>query len=66
MTKVKEIKDAIDVLPEKDFIQLRKWIAEKDWRKWDKEIEEDSSKGNLDFLADEALEYKKKGKLKDL
>ena len=66
MGKVKEIQEAIEKLPEKEFIQLRNWIAEKDWKKWDKEIKSDSDAGKLDFLIKEATEEKEKGKLKDL
>jgi hypothetical protein len=39
---------------------------EKDWEKWDRQIEEDSKAGKLDFLVKEALEAKKRGHLKDL
>ncbi|HHI96608.1 MAG TPA: hypothetical protein ENJ96_02015 [Thermodesulfatator atlanticus] len=66
MFSVEEIKAIIEKLPERDFIMLRKWILEKDWEKWDKEIEEHSRKGLLDFLVEEALEEKRAGKLKDL
>lgn len=42
MLDVAKIKAAIENLPEKDFFQLRKWFWEKDWQKWDKQIEMDS------------------------
>ena len=66
MLKVDEIKKAIESLPEKDFVQLRHWFSEKDWQKWDKQINADSEAGKLDFLGREALEGKRKKKLKDL
>ncbi len=66
MLSVEEIKNLIERLPEKDFFDLRNWILERDWEMWDKKIEEDSRKGNLDFLIEEALEEKKKGMLRDL
>jgi len=66
MISVEEIKSIIEKLPKREFIELRNWILEKDWEKWDKEIEEDSQKGLLDFLIEEALEEKREGKLKDL
>ncbi|OGP54216.1 MAG: hypothetical protein A2Y65_05980, partial [Deltaproteobacteria bacterium RBG_13_52_11] len=50
------IKKAIDALPEDDYAQLRQWFSEKDWRKWDREIEADSGSGKLDFLVREALD----------
>jgi len=56
MTKVKEIKVAIESLPERDFVRLRQWFSEKDWDKWDKQIEADSESGKLDFLIKEARE----------
>jgi hypothetical protein len=32
MTKVEEIKVAIEALPKEEYVQLRRWFAEKDWR----------------------------------
>jgi hypothetical protein len=52
MLKVSEIKVAIQNLPEKD------------WQKWDRQIEVDSESGKLDFLIKEALDDKDKGNLK--
>jgi len=66
MSKLEQIKVAIESLPDKNFVQLRKWFSEKDWEKWDSQIEEDSKDGKLDFLMREAFEEKEGGKLKDL
>lgn len=66
MQSLMKIQKAILTLPETEYKQLRKWFSELDWKKWDQEIKSDSEKGKLDFLADEAIEEKKKGKLKDL
>ena len=66
MTKVEEIKQAIEALPEKDFIRLREWFSEKDWDKWDKELEADANSGKLDFIVKEANDAKYNGELKDL
>ncbi len=66
MANVDEIKTAIESLPEEEFVQLREWFSEKDWGKWDRQIEKDSGSGKLDFLIEEALEEKRTGKLKDL
>jgi len=60
--KVDEIKAAIESLPEKEFIELRHWFSEKDWQKWDGQIEVDSESGRLDFLVREALDEKHVGK----
>lgn len=58
MLKVDEIKDAIESLPENEFVQLRHWFSEKDWQKWDRQIEADSKSGKLDFLTQEAFDEK--------
>jgi hypothetical protein len=63
---VNAIKKAIESLPEEDYGQLRRWFADKDWEKWDTQIEEDSNSGKLDFLLKEAFEERQEGKLKDL
>ncbi len=66
MSNVEAIKSAIEALPESDYIKLRQWFNEKDWEKWDKQIEEDSKSGKLDFLIADALKEKEKGTLKEL
>jgi len=66
MPKIEEIEAVIESLSEEEYVRLRKWFYEKDWEKWDKQIEEDSESGKLDFLIKEALNEKAKGKLKEL
>jgi len=66
MTKVEEIKAAIESLPQEEFVRLRQWFSEKDWQEWDKQIARDSESGKLDFLIKEAIDEKDKGKLKGL
>ena len=66
MVNVEVIKTAIESLPEKDYVQLRRWFFDKDWEKWDKQIEEDLESGKLDFLIKEALDEKERGVLKEL
>jgi hypothetical protein len=66
MAKVDELKTEIERLPQEEFTELVRWLSEKDWERWDKEIEADSVAGKLDFLVREALEEKAKGTLKDL
>ena len=58
MQKIEEIKKSIEALPEEEFDQLRRWFSEKDWQKWDTQIESDSDSGKLDFLLEKALEEK--------
>jgi len=66
MSRVEEIQAAIESLPADEYARLRRWFSEKDWDKWDKQIEADSESGKLDFLIKEASDEKARGKLKDL
>ena len=50
MTSASEIQKAILALPEAEYVQLRQWIGEMDWQKWDQQVEADSRDGKLDFL----------------
>jgi len=66
MSKVDELKAEIERLPGEELTELFRWLSEKDWERWDKEIEADAQSGRLDFLVREAREEKAKGTLKDL
>ena len=66
MMQVEQLQREIEALPERDFSRLRRWFAEKDWQRWDKQLESDAAAGKLDFLLEEALSAKQKGTLKDL
>jgi len=60
------IKKAIESLPQDDYGHLRRWFSDRDWEKWDAQMEKDSDSGKLDFLIEEALKEKQAGNLKDL
>jgi hypothetical protein len=66
MSKIDELKAELESLPSDEFAEIFRWLSEKDWERWDKEIEADSQAGRLDFLVHEAGEEKSKGTLKDL
>jgi len=66
MSKIDELKAEIERLPSEGMAEILRWLSEKHWEKWDKEIEADSQAGRLDFLVREARGEKAKGKLKDL
>ncbi|MBF0275875.1 MAG: hypothetical protein HQK84_11650 [Nitrospinae bacterium] len=66
MSTVEEIEAAIEALPKTEYVSLRNWFIERDWEKWDKQIEIDSKAGKLDFLVKEALAEKAEGNLKNL
>ena len=60
------ILQTIAALSEEDYRQLKAWLEEHDWDRWDEQIERDSESGALDFLADEVHEDKQKGLLEEL
>jgi hypothetical protein len=64
--KVEQLQTEIEALPEKDFLRLRRWFAEKDWERWDRQLESDVAAGKLDFLLDEVSAAKVQGKLREL
>ena len=66
MSKIDSLKAQIESLPSEEFAEIFRWLSEKDWERWDKEIAADSDAGRLDFLEREAREEKAKGKLRDL
>jgi hypothetical protein len=66
MSKIDELKAEIESLPSQEVAEIFRWLSEKDWENWDKEIQADSQAGKLDFLVREARDGKAKGKLKDL
>ena len=66
MTTVSEIQRAILDLSEADYSELRRWLLDQDWERWEKEFDEDVRAGKLDALASQALEAKARGDLKDL
>ena len=66
VSNVEAIKVAIGSLSETDYVALRRWLKEKDWEHWDRQIEADSKSGKLDFLIAEAKNQKEQGMLEEL
>ena len=66
MSKLQLIQAEIETLTSDDFSYLKNWINELDEQKWDRQIEEDSNAGKLDFLMEEALLEKSKNQLQEL
>jgi len=66
MPKVEEILSSIESLPKEEFGRLRDWFYERDWERWDRQIEDDSESGKLDFLVKEAFDEKAAETLKEL
>ena len=66
MPNIAKIQEEILALAEADYQQLRQWFSELDSDEWDRQIEEDSNAGKLDFLIAEVREAEEKGTLKRL
>jgi hypothetical protein len=66
IAQVEEIQVAIESLPYQEYIRLMQWFSERDWEKWDRQIEADSESGKLDFLIEEALNEKAESILREL
>jgi hypothetical protein len=66
MSQIEELERAISSLPEDDYGRLREWFLNRDWEFWDRQIEDDSKAGRLDFLVREAAEAKQANRLRDL
>jgi hypothetical protein len=66
MTRVEELELAVDSLTPDEYSRFRRWFIERDWDKWDREIEEDAEAGRLDFLVREAAAARNSRKLRDL
>ena len=60
------LEDRILKLDYDSFSRLRDWLVEIDNVRWDKQLEEDSNSGKLDFLINAALAEQKAGKTRDL
>jgi hypothetical protein len=64
MTRVQELERAVAALPDREYGRFRRWFLQEDWKKWDRQVEEDSLSGRLDFLTAQALDAKKRRKLR--
>ena len=66
MTTVDDLQKAILELSESEYTELRRWMVDEDWERWDKEFEEDVKAGRLDALAADALKARDKGDVRPL
>ena len=66
MTTVSELQEAILGLDDTDYSELRRWLLDEDWERWEREFDEDVRTGKLDDLGSEALEAKARGDLRVL
>ncbi len=66
MSTVAEIQQAILNLPEAEYAEIIEWLYDLEGAEWDRQIEEDSAAGRLDFLKAEDLTAIEKGELRCL
>jgi hypothetical protein len=66
MRKIEEIENQIQKLSREEFVELRNWFLEQDWKAWDAQIEADAKAGKLDRLVSEGKAEYKSGKLREL
>jgi hypothetical protein len=66
MSKIDELKADIKGLSTEEAAELFRWLSEREWESWEKEIEADSQAGRLDFLVREARHEKGEGTLKEI
>ncbi len=66
MADITALQKAVLALPDDNYARFRQWFSEPDWKKWDRQIEEDSAEGKLDHLIAEVFEAEEKGTLREL
>jgi hypothetical protein len=54
MGRVEQIEAAIEGLPAEEYRRIVEWFRLREQRRWDEQLDSDSSAGKLDFLFDEA------------
>jgi hypothetical protein len=66
MVTVERIQSEISALTPEEYASLRQWFLERDWDRWDRQLEKDAESGKLDFLLEEARTEKDQGQLREL
>jgi hypothetical protein len=65
MSRVEEIEAAIDGLPPAEYRRIVEWFRAREQKRWDDQLDSDSSAGKLDLLFDEAESESAKGLLRE-
>ena len=65
MSRIEEIEDAIDRLSPEEFQRLAGWVREREQRRWDEQLDSDSSSGKLNFVFEEAEVESRESLLRD-
>ena len=56
MPRVETIEAEVQSLSQEEFEELREWMLEKDWQRWDQQIEADAAAGKLDKLFEKEID----------
>ena len=65
MDRVEEIEAAISRLAPDEYGRLLEWFRTQEQRRWDEQLDRDSSSGKLDFLFKEAEDESAQGLLRE-
>ena len=65
MDRVEEIESAIDRLPPEEYRRVVDWFRAREQRRWDAQLDNDSSTGKLDSLFEEAETQPVKRRLRE-
>ena len=65
MSRVEEIEAAIEGLSPEEYRHIVQWFRLREQRRWDEQMDADSTTGNLDFLFDERESESAKGLLRE-
>jgi hypothetical protein len=65
MRRVEEIEAAIDGLSPEEYQRIVQWFRAREQKRWDDQLDSDSSRGNPDFLFDEAETESAEGHLRE-
>ena len=66
MTRLEKLEREIQRLGPEELATLRDWFRKYDAENWDRQIEDDVSRGKLDKLAEDSLAAHKAGRTKEL
>lgn len=66
MRRLEKLEQEIDSLSAEEAAEFRAWFLERDWKAWDRQLEDDVEAGKLDGLARDALQDYEAGNTSEL
>lgn len=66
MTRVEVLEQEVQKLSSEELASFRKWFAEYEAKRWDRQIEKDVRSGKLDALAERALAAHRRGESREI